>query len=358
MTLLWMNLTFVLLFALFARYFAKPVLATNLPVPVKPNKLLVFGGLTSLVLISGFRSGIGDTFNYRNIFEDNDFTWEYVTSEKDIGFGFLQMLIKNYISDNSQALIFITAFITNLLIIFVFYKYSRLVELSLYVYITGGLFLVSMNGIRQLLAAAIAFTAIKFLIEGKFIRYAFIIGFASLFHQSALILLPMFFLVRFKAWSKVTIALVLLAVIAVIGYEYFSTILFTALEDTQYSNYDNFSEGGANILRVAVEASPLFVAFLGRKKLRSIFPESDYIVNMALIGLVFMVISTEQWIFARMSIYFQLYQLILISWLPKLFRYKDQKLVYIGIIVCYLAYYYYETVISLNINYNSVLSIF
>ena len=44
-------------------------------------------------------------------------------------------------------MIFTTALITNVLIIIVLYKYSRLFELSTFVYITGGLHLVSMNGI-------------------------------------------------------------------------------------------------------------------------------------------------------------------------------------------------------------------
>lgn len=355
MTLLWINLAIVFLCALSARYFAKLVPITNsgLTIHIKPNKLLVFGALLSLILVSGLRAGIGDTFNYRNIFEKNDFTWEYITSEKDIGFGILQMIIKNYISADSQMLILITALITNLLIVLVLYKYSRLVELSLYVYITGGLFLVSMNGMRQLLAAAIAFTAIKFLIDGSFFRYALIVIFASFFHQSALILLPMYFLVRFKAWSKTAIVFISFSVIVVLGYEQFTALLFTALEDSQYSAYDEFAEGGANIIRVVVEASPLFVAFLGRKKLQKIFSNSDFIVNMSLVGLVFMVFSTQEWIFARVSIYFQLYQLILISWLPKLFREKDQKIIYLILIISYFAFYYYEAVITLKINYVS-----
>ncbi|PAV31554.1 capsular biosynthesis protein [Virgibacillus profundi] len=352
MTLLWMNLAIVFSFAIFARYFT-PTLASGIPFSIRPHKLLIFGSLLVLVLISGLRSNIGDTFNYINIFEENDFTWEYVLSEKDIGFGILQMFLKNYISQDPQVMIFTTALITNLIIILVLYNYSRLIELSLYVYITGGLFLVSMNGIRQVLAAAITFAAIKYLINGSFIKYAIIIVLASFFHQSALILLPIYFLVRFKAWSKATVALVMLSVVAVIGYEQFSSLLFTALEDTQYAAYDSFAEGGANILRVAVEGAPIIFAYLGREKLKQIFPNSDFIVNMALIGFVFMVIATQQWIFARISIYFQLYQLILIAWIPKLFREKDQKLIYFGILICYFAYYYYESVISLNIVYRS-----
>lgn len=355
MTLLWINLLLVFAFAFFARYFARPVYAGGMAITqmVRPNKLLIFGSMAFLVLIAGLRSNIGDTFTYKQMFTDNTFTWEYVLSEKDIGFGILQMMLKNFISEDPQIMIFTAALITNILIVAVLFNYSRMVELSLYVYITGGLFLVSMNGIRQMLAAAIAFTAIRFMMNGNFFKYSVVIGFASLFHASALILLPVYFLVRFKAWSKATVILIIMVVLSVIGYETFSSILFTAIEDTQYANYDDFAEGGANILRVGVELAPLFIAYLGRNKLRSVFPNSDIIVNMALISCVFMVVATQEWIFARLSIYFQLYQLILLSWLPVVFREKDRKFVYLAILFCYLAYYFYENVITLNIIYES-----
>ena len=118
-------------------------------------------------------------------------------------------------------------------------------------------------------------------------------------------------------------------------------------------HYANSNEGGANIIRVAVNAAPLVIAYFGRERLRQIFPQSDYIVNLSILSLVFMIISTQNWIFARFNIYFDLYQLILISWVVKLFHEKDQKFVYYAILVCFFFYYYYENVISLNIVYKS-----
>ncbi|MBY0061798.1 MULTISPECIES: EpsG family protein [Priestia] len=352
MTFLWINLVLVFMFSFFARYFSNTEITSFSTIAIKPNKLLVFCTLISLALISGLRNNIGDTYFYMHAYEFNDFTWEFIKSQKDIGFGILQMQLKK-LSTDPQILIFTTALITNVLIIFVLYKYSRIFELSMYVYITGGLFLVTMNGIRQTLAAAIIFTATKFLIRGDWKKYFLVIIFASFFHQSALILIPIYFVVRSKAWSKATIALVALAVIIVLGFNQFSALLFSAIQDTQYSEYQNFNEGGANILRVAVNAGPLLVAFLGRDKLRRLFPNSDPIVNMALIGCVFMLISTQNWIFARFAIYFSLYQLIVISWIVKLFREKDEKLIYYAILVFYFIYYYYENVISLGIFYKS-----
>ncbi|MBY0145885.1 EpsG family protein [Neobacillus niacini] len=352
MTVLWVNLAIVFLLSLLARYFSNTLVLNNSLVSIKPNKLLVFGTMISFIAVSGLRRNIGDTPFYMHTFNINNFTWEYVKSQDDIGFAILQMLLKKY-SEDPQILIFTTALITNVLIIIGLYKYSRLFELSIYIYVTGGLFLVTMNGIRQCLATAILFVATKYLIEGNWFKYILVVIFASLFHQSALILIPISFLVRFRAWSKATLVLLLFSAVIVLGFDQFSSVLFSAIEDSQYSVYSNFNEGGANIIRVIVFGAPLVIAFFGREKLRQIYPESDVIVNMAIIGLSFMIISTANWIFARFNIYFELYQIILISWIIKVFRKKDQKLVYYIIILCYLAYYFYECVINFNLVYKS-----
>lgn len=350
MSIFWLNLSFVYILSCFSRYFTSPIPNGN--EIIRPNKFLVFIALLILVSVSGLRVNIGDTEAYMHSYELNDFTWEQIKTQKDIGFGVLQMFLQKF-SDNPQLMIFSTALLTNLLIILVLYHYSRMLDISLFVYITGGLFLVSMNGIRQVLAAAIFFTATKFLIEGKWKRYMLIVLFASTFHQSALILIPIYFLARTKAWSKFTIILIFISILIVIGFEQFTTVLFSAIEDTQYGLYQNFDEGGANYLRVVVYSAPLLIAFLGRDKMRSIFRDSDYIVNMSILGLVFMIVSTQNWIFARFSIYFNLYHLILISWVVKLFGERDQKIIYYVILVCYFLYYYYENVLSLNISYKS-----
>ncbi|WP_062109522.1 EpsG family protein [Bacillus niameyensis] len=352
MTVLWINFTMVYFLSLFSRYFSTPTFKTDLSTPLRPNKVFAFGALMVLVLVSGLRSNIGDTYVYKKIYETNEFTWGYISLQKDMGFGILQMALKMF-SDDPQIMILATAVITNLLIIIVFFKYSRMFEISTYVYVAGGLFLVSMNGIRQLLAASIIFIGTKYLIEGNWVRYFIIVFIASTFHQSALILVPIYFIVRYKAWSKATYILLIFSVVVVVGYEQFSSLLFSAIEDTQYGHYSGFDEGGANMIRVFVDAVPLLIAFLGREKLREIFPSSDYVVNMSLIGLLFMIISTQNWIFARFAIYFNLYQLILIAWIIKLFHEKYQRFVYFALIVCYFFYYYYENVINQTIVYRS-----
>jgi len=304
------------------------------------------------MLVSGLRNNIGDTYLYMHAYEVSTYNWETFYMEKDMGFVILQLLLKQ-VSEDPQILIFTTAFITNMLIAIVLYKYARLYELSMYVYITSGAFTVSMNGLRQFLAAAIIFAATKALFDGRWKTYFAVVLFASLLHQSALIMIPIYFLVRRKAWTLSSFALISMAVLIVAGFDYFSELIFTMLQSTQYGHYNEFQEGGASFIRVIVTGVPLVIAYLGREKLRAIFPKSDIIVNMSLVSLVLMIISTQNWIFARMTIFFNLYGLILIGWLVKLFREKEQNFVYLSLLAFYFLFYFIESVVALQLFYSS-----
>ncbi|AZB43590.1 EpsG family protein [Bacillus sp. FJAT-42376] len=350
MTILWLLLFAVFLLSSFSRYFATDTQYGILG--IQPNRLLILMVMILFSAVAGLRNNIGDTFFYAHAYMVNDYDWNFIFNNKDIAFGILQMALQ-HISDDPQILILTTAIITNILVIQVLNQYSRVVELSTYLYVTSGLFTVSMNGIRQFLAASIIFGGTILIFKGKRNLYFMLVIFASFFHLSALVLIPVYFLVRKKAWRAETFILLFLAVAAIVSFNQFSEGLFSLLQGTQYQEYREFSEGGASYVRVLVNAAPLIIAFLGRERFKEIFPQSDIIVNMSILGLIIMIISTQNWIFARFSIYFGLYNLILISWLPKLFKRKDEKLVYFMILIFYLIYFFYEQVISLDLDYKS-----
>lgn len=350
MTVMWINLSLVYFFSFFSRYYSRPF--PNSVTNIKPNLLFAFLVICTLVIVSGLRNNIGDTGFYMLSYKNTTFSWESIDYSGDFGFNILQLLLQK-IAPDPQILIITTAIITNLLIVIGLYKYSRLFELSVYVYITSGMFTTSMNGMRQYLAAAIVFTASKYLLNGSFFKYVTVILLASTIHKTALVLLPIYFIVRREAWTKVTYILLTLAIFIVLGFSQFSEALFTAVGDTQYGHYSNFSEGGSSILRVFVTATPVIIAFLGKEKLRKIWPQSDIIVNMSVISVLFVIIATQNWIFARFNIYFGLYNLILISWIVKLFKESNQKFIFYCILACYLFFYYYEQVIGYGLIYKS-----
>jgi transmembrane protein EpsG len=358
MTVLWINLLVVFVCATLARMIplirrdALPLAPDGLAPPVKPNKLFVAVAAASFVLVSGLRSNIGDTPFYAYSYYLLEPTFAGFSFEGDFGFNAMQIALK-MVTEDPQALIFLTALATNVLIVAGLYGYSRMIEVSLFLYITTGMFTVSMNGIRQYLAAAILFAGTRWLIRGDWKKYFLIVLLAATIHKTALIMLPLYFLVRKRAWTRASLLLIALAVLVAIGFDMFFGALLVLLEGSRYAIYGQFDEGGANIIRVAVAGIPLLVAFLGRRKLRSIWPESDVFVNMTLLGFLFMVISTANWIFARFNIYFGLYSLVLFTWIIPLFAERYRKLAYYGVLVFHLLYFYYEHVVTLDIDYRS-----
>ena len=83
------------------------------------------------------------------------------------------------------------------------YRYSKKVWLSVLLYINLYFFYCTMNFLRQSIAISITLFAYTFLINRKFVRYVLLIIFAAAFHSTALIMLPVYFLVNFKPSPRV-----------------------------------------------------------------------------------------------------------------------------------------------------------
>lgn len=320
----------------------------------KDNKnigmFFVFFAVVIFVLVSGLRANIGDTYayieGYEKLAEFNGFTED----AKDIGFGVFQLILYN-INTDPQFMIFVTSLITQVCILYGLYKYRSYFELEVYMYITCGIFLVTMNGVRQALVGAILFACTKLIVDGKFISYAIIVCILSTMHSSALIMIPIYFIARQKAWSKSTFIII---VLSTVGFLFFYEIMphvFDMMGDSSYTEYESLmmEEGqGSSLMRVIVNAVPVILAFIGRDKLKENWPESNIFINMSLINLIFITFALYNWIFARFQLYFQFYNIVLLPYIIKsCFNDRKQRdLVYYIFLLCYFGFFYYEQVIG------------
>lgn len=306
-----------------------------------------------LIIISGLRKSGGDTYFYIHSYNLLVQDRSSMAIDKDIGFSILSLLL-TYISSNPQILLFTTSLITHLSNIIIFNKYISYMEVEVFLYITSGYFFTAMNGIRQCLAAALIFLSTRLLIDGKFKLYFISILLISTIHESALIMIPIYFIVRNEAWSRKIIIMILLSVIIVIGYDKVSIILFGVLENTQYGHYSEFNEGGSSLIRTIVNMVPVFLAYIKRKELKEKWNESSIFVNISIINLIFTAMSMNNWIFNRFTLYFQLYNFVLIPYMvKKCFDGKERRLIYIGVIFCYSIFFYREQIIGVGTPYTT-----
>lgn len=315
--------------------------------------------ITIFVMVSGFRDGIGDTPYYKHsytLLANNPFI---SLDGKDIGFAIFQLILIN-ISTNPQFLVLVTSFITQSLNIIGMYKYRSLYELQVYMYITSGYWLTSMNGIRQAMAAAIIFSATSNIINGHFFIYCSIVIFASLFHGSALVMIPIYFIVRETPWSKRIRQLMILIVISFFLYDILEPVFYKLIENTSYSEYNHYSEGGSSFMRAVISLIPIMLAYYFREEIAEKWPESGIFINMSLINSIILFFSMYNWIFARLTYYFQLYNFILLPFIISVLpNFKERRIVYYGFLLCYFFFMYYEQVIGLmGVGYRSVITLF
>lgn len=310
----------------------------------------------------GTREYIGDTYVYAGNFQSmpqqvGEIATYMSGITKDKGFSFFSVLIKIFITSDKTIYFCILAAIQGIILVRLYRKYSLGYVTSIFLFIASTDYISWMyNGIRQFTAVTITVLAFEWVLKKKYMQAILIILLASLFHKSALIMLPFIFICQGKAWNKKTLLFIGIIIIAVAGIEKFTGVLDTVLAETQYKNvvsdWQSFQDDGTNILRVLVYIVPTILAFLGRKKINR---ENDtiisYCVNMSLISAGFYIVSifTSGIFIGRIPIYFSLYNYILLPWeIKNIFEKRSVIMMRICMILGYLAFYYYSMHCSWN----------
>lgn len=231
-------------------------------------------------------------------------------------------------------------------------KYSVNMIMSMFIFVASTDCLSFMyNGIRQFVAVCIIFGFSEFIFEKKYIRAVIVVLIASLFHQSALLMLPVMFMVQDEPWNKKTIAMLVASMLAIVFVNQFTQVLDALLEDTQYTNvvsdWTSWNDDGTNPIRVAVYLVPTLLSLIG---LRIIREENDTVINIcanmsiftAALYLISMV--TSGIFIGRLPIYMSLYSnCILLPWeVDHMFNKKSSAFIKAAMIVLYLLFYYYQ----------------
>lgn len=363
MAVWWITIFSTYILCYLARYYSTIINVDGRDI-YKPNKVLTGIAIFIMVMVSGLRSGIGDTGTYRSLFNAiplgfKEYTWELITNDStDKGFYILLTFIKNYISTDSQVFIFIFAVITITLIIATLYKYCGVLELAVFIFITAGNYVTTMNGIRQYTASAVLFLCFPLIYEKKWKSYFLIVLLAGTIHGSALFFIPLYFFVNKKPWGRFTMNLILLSSVAYIAYPVTVSIFSIFLENTQYSNYTDsiLSDGtGSNVIRTLVAAIPIIMAYIGKDEIEKYEKYFGIVLHGSIFNLTFMLLSNAaSWIFARYCMYFSLYSILLTCWAIKYgFKEPTRKIVYFCALFLYGLYFYYEMHISLGQTYAS-----
>ena len=282
--------------------------------------LVCFG----MICVAGLRHGYIDTRAYRNGFINLNtsevFTFAFWAdgTRKDKGFIFIQAIIKMF-TNNSQHFLFIFSALTIGMLFWGIVKRVEDRRIGIYLFIMTGCFVDTMNGIRQYFASAFLFYFLPRLIkQRKLIQYVVLVLIASSFHGSALIFLPIYFIADRKPWSKSTL---ILAVVFLLAFIFFNSgvgqFITNVLEVTHYADDfgDMLIEGNTstNWLRVPIAFAPLALSFIN-KDVEKENPYYNIVFNMAVMNAACWLFSQRVLYFYRLAYYFSPYMILLLCY--------------------------------------------
>lgn len=273
-----------------------------------------------------FRSGrVGkDTSLYKYYFDrimDNEPT----AAEKSwLGSGFVYIFKFLGLSFNRNYLAVLALFntITLLLFYLTFFRESDTPWLSLLIFFSFCLHYNIFNQFRQMLAIAITFYNFKNLKDRKLVKYLVICAIAAIFHKTALIMIPFYFIANTKISKKTVLAYCVVTVIAFLGFDYILYLVSVIPYTSRYITSSFISARSYSIAPFAVRLAMVIVCFYYCKRTIKYNNNSSMLYNLCLACLFFQVLALKSYIFSRIITYFSVYFILLI---PRVLKAVTQK---------------------------------
>lgn len=203
--MIYIVVTIVLIFASLLDY---------IEIPNKLRKMVVYLINAMLIFISGLRFESGhDYYNYSNIFNNlngfKDYFTSYQISPVEVGYTLLNITIKK-LGGGPEVLFFIIAFFTIVIFSYAISKQTKYYFTTMLMFYFLLYYENTMGHIRAGLAMAIILCSLKFIEEQDFIKFLALIIIAAIFHSTALVVLPVYFINKFQP-SKKIIAVTIIA---------------------------------------------------------------------------------------------------------------------------------------------------
>lgn len=308
------------------------------------------------VIWAGCRSHFGDTEAYRRWFHTVSSVGEEISTAlsgdaKDPGFSILIALLKGIIGNNDTLFFLLIAAFQMFCIVYFFRKYSTNFLLCMSMFVLSTDYLSWMfNGMRQFIAVCIILLSFGLVFRKKYVSAVLVILLAATIHASALIMVPLIFVIQGKAWNWKTLLMLACISAAIFLIDPFMTFLDSALADTQYSDIVTNdiwkTDDGTNILRALFYSIPAILSLAGK---RYVDKENSALVNVCVncsictAAIYFFSVFSSGIYIGRLPIYTTLQGYAVVPWLIDHMFAKSSAKIVISVLVCgYLVFFYYQ----------------
>lgn len=321
---------------------------------IHKDRVIFFLMALGMAIFVGLRTRGNDTGTYQQMYEGlgnslsaiAEIDWANVAATP--GLTFCSTLLKS-IGASFQDYLMIFAVFTVLTYLWFIRKYTSDLWLSVYFFLTMGVYTFTMAAIKQTTAVAFLVIATDRAINKKWWKFILWVAIAELFHPYAFVYLviPLLF---FRPWSKRTYFLLIGTILVAFSLSNLMSGIL-AMTDSLGYNYDTdaFIGDGVNIFRVMVVWAPIMLSFLARNSLsKNADRVAQVTINASMINAMIMFIGlfgTANY-FARLANYFLIFQTLALPYLFRYFTFESKKLLKTVCIIAYGGYFYYASAIA------------
>lgn len=352
----------LILMAVMKRSYVSVDLCEKKECVTKYSRVIAFIFAFILIFVAGFRERFWDTTDYRLMYSEigNDINNVFNDTVPRVEKGYLLFnYLLNLISSDSQFLLIVASLITNGLFIKTIFTETEDAPFSLFLYLVSG-FLGTMNGLRQMLAAAVVFSyGVKWAKKEKSfindIGMLLCILLMSTFHKSVLICIPIYFAARGKPFNGyIKIGMLFSAILFLIPS--LSAWFIQILGGDDYGSYSQVN-ATQSVLRFLIESVPFLLCILcdynKQLKTEELSKSSQWFINLSAIGFCFNLLALRMVYYARINMYITLCNTIMLPYfIRKFFKKGDYKVVKAVAIVLYIIYFYFGLIANGNFAYD------
>lgn len=303
------------------------------------KKIILFMMGFILVVVAGLRFHVGTDYS---VYMRN-YQYYKVASISGLRYAGVYIVghLAKYIRDDYATWFFLMSVITVGLSMYAINKYSYTVATSILLYLFLGCWHNSFNVVKQCAAIAIILVGQKFLFEKKFFYWMVICIIASTFHISALLMIPVYFLVTREINIKQIVLISAIGIIIALSYE----VLFNVMKLLKNLDELDVSQSvvtrGVNTIRVCVNFAPVLLAFMFYKTNTDV--RYKVWTNFSILNAVLYLASMKSVYLTRFCLYTDVFNMFFIPCAIRHSGFKfNRKLIWTSCMVLYMMFWLYD----------------
>ena len=313
-------------------------------------KYLLFISFFLLFIVSALRFEVGRDYTDTYVLTYLKIVAGIKNIRMDIAVRYIYKLMAMFHA-NVQWIFVITSFLINWFACRSIARQSTDCKISFWIYICGTFYFFSMNGVRQSVAIMMFYYSFRYIKEQNLKKYLILNGIGCLFHSSAILFIPLYFVLnrRFKFKLKMIIVAVTILATKII-VPFIASILLQTLYAMYLTNGAYNSQDSLNFSMYLNIAIFVLYELVLRKK-----DDEQAVIysNVHFCGLIVSLLATSLPLMIRIFMAFRYVEFLSVPYLIKIqTKPKYKQLITAFVIVLYFVYFVHGVLIK---NGNTVL---